>query len=229
MSKNKQRMKPKSRDQRQAEKQTLVLWALLANGGEGFGNEIKPEVEKAEREALLKAGLISVEKRKRAFWLTVTDRGWRWAEDHLSDSLPDRSYAGTLILAGWLRHLHVFMRATKTSLAEIMAPLSSDTARCGKPEMVGSSTDRSSLNERIRAAYLSVTGGSFNKRALLADLRRHMSDIDRNVLDDALVRMQRQGDAALMQLDNRPDITQADREAAIQIGQEPRHILWISR
>jgi hypothetical protein len=41
--------------------------------------------------------------------------------------------------------------------------------------------------------------------------------------------MQSQGDATLMQLDNRPDITQADREAAIQIGQESRHILWISR
>jgi hypothetical protein len=35
----------KSREQRQAEKQTLVIWALLANGGEGFGNQLKPEVK----------------------------------------------------------------------------------------------------------------------------------------------------------------------------------------
>ena len=234
MNKNKGRTKPrpKSREQQQAEKQTLVLWALLANGGDGFGNEIKPEVEMTEREALLKAGLISVEKRKRAYWLSVTDRGWRWAEDHLSDTLPDRSYAGTFILAGWLRHLHVFMRSTKTSLAEIMAPIASDNAEPGKedtPGTAGPPPDNSTLNERIRSAYLSITGGSFNKRALLADLRNRLSDINRNVLDEALVRLQRQGDATLMQLDNRPDITQADREAAIQIGQEPRHILWISR
>jgi hypothetical protein len=56
--KSKQRTKPhsKSREQRQAEMQTLVLWGLLANGGEGFGNDLKPEVNKPEREALLKAG-----------------------------------------------------------------------------------------------------------------------------------------------------------------------------
>jgi len=210
----------KSRQQRQTEKRTLVLWALLANGGEAFGNEIKPAVDKAEREALLAAGLISVEKRKRAYWIVVTDRGWRWAEDHLSDTLPDRSYAGTFILAGWLKHLQAFMHASKTPLAEILVPRSTDS---------GKQTDKGSLAERIRAAYLSITGGSFNKRALLADIRKSLSDVSRDALDDALVRMQRQGDLTLMQLDNRPDITQADREAAIQIGQEPRHILWISR
>jgi hypothetical protein len=231
---SKRRAKPqsKSREQRQAEKQTLVLWALLANGGEGFGNEIKPEVDKPEREALLKAGLISVEKRKRAYWLSVTDRGWRWAEDHLSDSLPDRSYAGTFILAGWLRHLQAFMRATKTPLAEILVPKATDNGGLKKEDAAGTasqSADNGSLHERIRAAYLALTDGSFNKRALLADIRRCLPDVSRDALDGALMRMQRQGDATLMQLDNRPDITQADREAAIQIGQEPRHILWISR
>jgi hypothetical protein len=112
------------------------------------------------------------------------------------------------------------MRVSKTPLAEILAPKTTGN---------GSPTDKGSLGERIRAAYLSLTGGSFNKRALLADIRRLLLDVSRDTLDDALVRMQHQGDATLMQLDNRPDITQADREAAIQIGQEPRHILWISR
>ena len=157
----------KSREQRQAEKQTLVIWALLANGGEGYGNQLKPEVKKPEREALLKSGLISVEKQKRAYWLSVTDRGWRWAEDHLSDQLPDRSYAGTVILAGWLDRLQAFMRASKTSLAEILVPKRTTPVP----------TDYSSLREHIGSAYLAVTGGSFSKRALLTDIRRHMRDV----------------------------------------------------
>jgi len=231
--KSKQRTKPqsKSREQRQAEKQTLVLWALLANGGEAFGNDIKPEADKAEREALLKAGLINVEKRKRAYWLAVTDRGWRWAEDHLGNTLPDRSYAGTVVLAGWLRHLQAFMRATNTPLAEILVPRKGDEGRSMKenPPAATVAPGGDSLPDRIRAAYLAITGGTFNKRALLADIRARLMDVDRSALDEALVGMQRQGDATLMQLDNRPDITQADREAAIQIGEEPRHILWISR
>ena len=218
--KRNQRSKPqsKSREQRQAEKQTLVLWALLANGGEGFGNELKPEVKRPEREALLEAGLISVEKRKRAHWLSVTDRGWRWAEDHLSDKLPDRSYAGTFILAGWLKHLQTFMRVSNTPLAEILVP----KKNIGMP-------DYDLLREQIRTAYLAVTGGIFNKRALLAEIRRRLPNVGRDALDNALELMQRQGHVTLMQLDNRPDITAADEAAAIHIGQEPRHILWISR
>jgi hypothetical protein len=206
----------RSREQRQAEKQTLVLWALLANAGEGFAKELKPAVDKVEREGLLKAGLIDVEKRKRgAYWLSVTDRGWRWAEDHLSDRLPDRSYAGTFILNAWLKHLQTFMRVSNTPLADILVPRKNTIA--------------SNLRERIRTAYLAVTGGMFNKRALLSDVRKHLQNVDRATLDNALALMQRDGDATLMQLDNRPDITPADEEAAIQIGQEARHILWISR
>jgi hypothetical protein len=224
------KVKSKSREQRQAEKQTLVLWALLAKGGEGFGNELKPEVEKPEREALLKAGLIGVEKRKRSYWLSVTDRGWRWAEEHLGDKLPDRSYAGTFILEGWLKHLHAFMRATNTPLAEILAPTPEPKKRGPAEESnAGASTDYCSVRERIRAAYLAVTGGTYNKRALLADIRRRLPDVGRDALDYTLKQMQGQGDATLMQLDNRPDITPADRAAAIHIGQEARHILWISR
>ena len=43
-SKSEQRTKSqsRSREQREAEKQTLVMLALLANGGEGFGKELKP-------------------------------------------------------------------------------------------------------------------------------------------------------------------------------------------
>jgi hypothetical protein len=150
-----------------------------------------------------------------------------------SDTLPDRSYAGTFILAGWLERLQAFMRASNTPLAEILVPKQdTDSRGQAKENAAGTATaptDYGSLRERIRAAYLALTGGSFNKRALLADIRRRLPDVDRDALDDALVRMQRQDDATLMQLDNRPDITQVDREAAIQIGQEPRHIVWISR
>ncbi len=120
------------------------------------------------------------------------------------------------------------MRASNTPLVEILRSRRETTQR-DLTETTTARTDHSSLSERIRDTYLSLTGGSFNKRALLADIRRSLSDVSRNALDDTLMRMQRQGDATLMQLDNRPDVTQADQEAAIQIGQEPRHILWISR
>ena len=51
---------PKTREQRNAEKQALAMWALLGEGGSAFGGQLKPEIEKAEREALLSLGLVTV-------------------------------------------------------------------------------------------------------------------------------------------------------------------------
>jgi hypothetical protein len=225
----------KTREQRQAEKQTLAMWALLGNGGAGIGSALKPEVERAEREALRQAGLITFDKRVRPFKLEVTDRGWRWAEEHLADALPDKTYGGAFVLRAWLTRLRAFMQARDIGLAEILAEQaerrfpSVESQRAAQPTDVSPFHDYSGLRERIRRAYLEVTGGSFNRRALLRDIRERLPNVDRSDLDDALNRMQRDEDASLMRLDNSVEITDADRAAALYIGREPRHILWISR
>jgi hypothetical protein len=226
---------PKTREERQAEKQALALWALLGNGGAGFGGAVKPEVEKAEREALLKAGLITVEKRARSFWLEVTDRGWRWAQEHLGDALPEKTYGGAFVLRAWLTRLQAFMHAQDIGLADVLGPPVAQQLGSGNGENSATIPDAQAplgfagLRDRIRQAYLDVTGGSFNRRALLADIRARLQDIDRATLDGGLKRMQREDDVSLMQIDNRVEITDADRAAAIQVGLEPRHIVWISR
>jgi hypothetical protein len=211
------------------------MWAVLGNGGEGFGGELKPVVKPAERKALLQAGLITVEKRARSFWLEVTDRGWRWAGEHLGDELPAKSQAGTFVLRAWLTRLQAFMKVRGFGLAEVLGPqpaekfdAGGDKRTDGEPA-VTPRVEYPKLRERIRQAYLDITGGSFNKRALLSDIRGRLPGLDREALDDALKRMQREEDASLMQLDNQVEITDADRTAALHIGNEPRHILWISR
>ena len=93
------------------EKQTLILWALLArDNAAGFQNELKPEPDKADREALEKAGLIKCERRGRyrRIWIEVTEKGWAWATDHLNDDLPTGSPAGSSILQAWLTRLKVY-------------------------------------------------------------------------------------------------------------------------
>ncbi|HEY0331646.1 MAG TPA: hypothetical protein VGC77_21415 [Rhodopseudomonas sp.] len=213
--------RPKTREQREAEKQTLAMWALLGAGGAGYGDKLKPEIEKAERAALVKAGLIEVAKRERgAIWLTVTDKGWDWAERHLADPLPEKNFGGAFVLQAWLKRLAGFLEAGDLRLADLLA------APAPRPGAGDAPADPAALREKIREAYLAVAGG-FNRRALLKDLRRQLPDIERSALDDALKLMQREQQAALMQLDNRIEVTDADRDAAIQIGNEPRHIVWI--
>jgi hypothetical protein len=204
------------------ELQTLMLWALLARGGKGLAKDIKPKIEKKDRERLVERGLVDATKNKQqAFELEVTDEGWAWAEEHLAAPLPARSTAGAAILRAWLDRLHAYLRAAGTRLSEVLVP---------RPEShEASRPDTGALRDRIRAAYLQVTGGSFNRRALLRDVRMRLGDIARQVLDATLIQMQTDDDAALLPLDNRAEITHADRDAAIQIGAEQRHILWIVR
>jgi DNA-binding MarR family transcriptional regulator len=216
----------KSREQRAAEKQALAMWALLGAGGEAYGGKLKPEIEKAEREALKRAGLIESEEReRRAIWLSVTDKGWDWAEQHLAASLPDKTQSGAFVLRAWLTRLQEFLRVRKLRLAQFITaePELAQTESDPAP-----SPDHVELRELIRGAYLEIAGG-FNRRALLRDLRAKLDVIERSSLDTALKRMQREEEASLMQLDNRLDITEEDRRAALQIGNEPRHILWITR
>ena len=216
------------------EMQTLILWALLAKGGEGFQKDIKPVAKKADREALEREGLITCEPRGRykSIWFEATDTGWRWAAENLAADLPKRSPAGTLVLQDWLTLLKVFMNARNVTLADILGPQPEtirDASRDSGDSKSSEPSDYSALSARVRATYFELTGGQFNKRALLSELRAKLTDVDRSALDEVLKRMQSEQDASLMPLDNRIDITDADRAAAIYFGHEPRHILWIVR
>jgi hypothetical protein len=203
------------------EMQTLILWSLLTKpGGASFRKDLKPEVKKLDWEALVQAGLITKADRRQGYWLEVTDKGWAWAADHLDANLPKRSIAGSTVLQAWLTRLKAFLDARGVALADILRPQHSP-----KPEAF----DYHALRERIRKAYLEVTGNRLNTRALLSDLRGKLKDIDRAALDEALIQMQREQEASLYRLDNQAEITKADRAAAIYIGQEPRHILWIEQ
>jgi hypothetical protein len=204
------------------EMQTLILWALLARtGGAGFQKDIKPEVKKPDREALVRAGLIASEKRGRpGLWLEITDKGWAWAADHLDADLPKRSTAGGAILQAWLKQLKAFMESRGLVLADILGPQQ-------PPKL--QRIDYPAVRQRIRTAYLELTGGRLNTRAHLSGIREKLKDIDRATLDDALKRMQGEQEVSLYQLDNRVEITDADRAAVIYVGHEPRHILWIER
>jgi hypothetical protein len=217
------------------EKQTLILWALLAKpGSASFQKDIKPEVTKADRDALITAGLITEEKRGRAKWIEATDKGWSWASEHLDAKLPRGSNAGSAILQAWLTRLKAFMLARSFALAEVLGPQPAATTisaearvSTGSPE--ASPLDYAAVRTLVRHAYLDITGGRFNGRVLLRDIREKVKQIDRGRLDDALRRMQREQEALLYQLDNRTEVTEDDREAAIYFGSEPRHILWIEK
>lgn len=214
------------------EMQTLILWALLAKGGEGFQKDIKPKATKADRKALEKEGNIRSEKRGRSIWLEATDTGWRWAAENLGADLPKRSTAGTLVLQDWLTLLKVFMVARNVTLADILGPqpkIKPGAPRDGTAANRSEQSDYAVLRGRVRRAYLELTGGNLNKSVLLSDLRENLKDIDRPTLDAVLKRMHLEGGTSLKGLENPRDITSEIRDAEISFSGDPMHVLWITK
>ena len=202
--------------------QTLILWALLAKpGGAGFQKDVRPIVKKQDRDALLRQGLISSQKRGRpGLWLETSDAGWAWAAEHLDADLPQRSTAGCEILQAWLKQLKTFMAAKGFVLADVLAtPASPAPPR----------EDYPALRERIRQSYLEATGGRLNQRVFLDVLREKLGDVDRSVLDDALRRMHLEEGTHLSGTDNPPELTHAIGEAGLDFKGERMFVLWVTK
>jgi hypothetical protein len=246
--------RPQPSDPR-ASKEVLLLWAIL---GEGGGKAVSraslndkgmlPSDDKAARDGLKTRGLIKAEKRTArnekgrsisGYWMTATEIGLAWAEENLA-AVPAKSQAAAPILQAWLARLSTFMHAGNIPMTEFLGQ-HRGVSRAPRTELavtpaVGShptpsplTRDYDAVRARIRQAYLELTGGRLNTRALLSDLRERLKDVERPALDEALKKMQREEEASLYQLDNQVEITDADRAAAIYFGSEPRHILWIER
>lgn len=242
----KEKKKDARRPDSQAGKELLLLWAIL---GEGGGKDVSratlnakgmlPAEDKKARDGLEKRGLIKVESRSTAnetgravkgTWISVTKDGLVWAEENLA-VMPAKSQAAAPILQAWLRRLSILLQARNLPIAEFLGShrgtknIESQIDVAVQPL----NGDYVALRGEIRRAYLELTGGRFNARALLRDLRQKLREVGRPALDEALKRMQSEEEASLYQLDNRVELTDADRAAAIHFGSEPRHILWINQ
>jgi hypothetical protein len=87
----------------------------------------------------------------------------------------------------------------------------------------------SPLRSRILDAAHDAAGGQWNARARISDIAAQMPDVPLAALHAEMKQMQRDEVASLMRLDNHPDVTAADKASALAIGNEPRHLLWISK
>lgn len=243
---------------RETEKQGLLLLHLVAApGGAARQKELTdrriacgPEV----RGPLERQGLITTRRQGRGNVIEATDTAWDEAGKRLTEFLPEDAEGAGAVLRAWLGRIAAYLArqgmtpshllgtpdvadGTGSPAAPVTAPSAGLVADPAPPIPPEAATERKSLPPdapaelfpRIREAYLAVTGGLLNVRALLKDLRPHLGDVPRATLDAALIAMQREGLAVLFRQDNGAALTPADRAAALTIVGEPRHILWISK
>lgn len=82
------------------------------------------------------------------------------------------------------------------------------------------------IEARIRAAYPLVEKGPTGFVGL-ADLRDHLAGLDRAAVDDALRAMARRPGVRLIPVADSASLSERDRLAALRIGGEDNHALWI--
>lgn len=166
-----------------------------------------PKLEKAGRDKLNELGLIESDRSTGRFVHELTDRGWRLCRDILTAGAPPRSTGPAKTLYTFLAAFDRHLTRADLSLAEVF----------GVPV--------ATVDDRIRTSYatLAPRPGAW---VGLATLRGEL-DVERDDLDAALQGLYRDGAISLIPEENQKVLTAADRDAAILIGNQAKHLISI--
>jgi hypothetical protein len=170
-----------------------------------------PKLEKQGRDKLNTLGLIESDRIGRGFVHELTDKGWHLCRDVLSAGPPPRATGAAKALYTVLGALDRYLRHADLSLAEMFGSASEETPAIG---------------DRVRHAYAGLAprpGGWVS----LARLRTHLADTPRADLDAALQTLYRTPGVSLIPEENQKVLTAADRDAAIVIGDQSKHLIAI--
>jgi hypothetical protein len=170
-----------------------------------------PKLDKAGRDKLNQEGLIESNRSGGRFVHELTDRGWRLCHDILAAGPPPRSTGPAKTLYTVLGAIDRYLRRADLSLAD----------------MFGSDGQApTTAEDRIRHAYANLAprpGGWVS----LTRLRTELADTPRADIDAALHTLFRAPGVSLIPEENQKVLTTADRNAAVSIGDENKHLIAI--
>ncbi|MEU6999750.1 hypothetical protein [Nonomuraea sp. NPDC046570] len=183
------------------------------------------KIDGAKRLRLNELKLVDSWKKGRSFVHTLTDSGWaRLAEDLHTGTLPAFTGSSGVMARALFTWLPAFLSRTDQRLSDLFQPGDSSEVQAGRSS--GEAPQEHQVEDRIRSAYaeLAARPGAWVK---LARLRTFLGDLPKAQIDEALVRMERLEDVSIIPESNQKALTQEDREAAVVIGNQDKHVLWI--
>jgi hypothetical protein len=207
-------------------KERAVLFALLGEARQVSNPELEAligfRLDGAERRRLNDCKLVESSKVGRAFAHELSDAGWRWCAEDLAagPAAPGTRPAerGSSLERAHYLVFGVFARylsAAGLSLAEVVtAP---------PPTRGRHAVD---VAARVEAGYreLAPASGEFVK---LRELRDRLVDLPRHDVDSALAVMFTSQRINLIPQENQQALSAADRESALRIGGEDKHLISI--
>jgi hypothetical protein len=210
-------------------RERAVLFALLSAARKLSNQELEAligiRLEGKERRKLNDLKLVESEKPGRWFVHELSDAGWRWCTEELAAGSAGRPTSLERSLYLLLGMFERYMTAARLSLADV-ASLDLKARPRGRHKRRDTAEGDGDLTARVEAAYraLADRGGDFVK---LRELRERLTDIPRTALDAALESMFTAGRVNLIPQSNQQALTAADRESALRIGGEDKHLISI--
>jgi hypothetical protein len=172
-----------------------------------------PKLDKPGRDKLNELGLIESDRSSGRFVHELTDRGWHLCREILADGAPPRSTGQAKTLYTVLAALDRHLGRADLSLADVF----------GHTDDVPTTA---TVEDRIRGGYAELAprpGGWVS----LAHLRAELTDAPRAEIDAALHTLHRSPGVSLIREENQKALTAADRDAAITIGGQDKHLIAI--
>ena len=210
-----------------------LLWLLVANPDGQFESVLKPTNAKATREALARAKLIEVHKRRQSIrskrdstFLHLTDDGWRWCNQNMTWVKPRGK--GEQFLDTLLKRLKILFehQGAPATLGDFVAKTSALSIPPVSPTNDKAPTN-TRLDGRIRAACLELGGGKEAVRVRIADLRKRLADVPHADLTEEIRKLSRSRELTLYPLDDPRQIAPDDEAAAIHSSTGvPQHIIY---
>lgn len=209
-------------------KHELLLLNLLLTGDTPMVSKVKPKMTKKSCQPLVEKGLIKLEKRGAANHLVLEDKAWDWMSDHLQSEefkikINPRFTTAIPIFQAFLMQLGKYMRINDIPLVDFLTSTISplDTS-------LEHQTSNSSLEDKIRKAYVSITQNSADFRARLAKIHQHLEGISPQTINETLRSMQQSGEVSLRAMEDPQEIGPEDEQAAIDLGDgDKRYFVYI--
>lgn len=203
-------------------KQALALWELVLLGDGKSASKRAVKLTPVEVKGLENAGFVTIESgrtKRGPMWgskLHLTDEAWAWANQQGLKGHLSRSPVAARLLEKLLGKIGHYLETHDLPLDHVLRPRRAEVEPAP-----------ATLEERIRAAYLRVTGGSLNKYVRLALLRAELRGEPAEAVDAELRAMQQRGGAVLYPIDAPQRLRPEDDAAALRVAGERRDLLCI--
>ncbi|WP_441962853.1 hypothetical protein [Mycolicibacterium houstonense] len=200
-----------------------VLLVLMAESRPVPNPELErlgPKLDKPRRDRLNRLGLIE-STGTRPVIHELTDAGWALCRKLFGTEAPPRSTGQGKALYTLLSALHRYFEDADLVPADVFLPADASVAS-GAPAPVPNGNPE----VQLRSAYAGLAARPGGWVSLLR-LRQAVPGLPRPTVDAALISLYQQPGVSLIPEENQKVLTPADRDAAVEIGNQHKHLIAI--